>query len=99
MLCVRDKITDTADEKSAEKKTSIEMLKKQLDEARKHRAQVSEYNIIANKILAYPSREEMMEYVMCINKSALYNSIVTASRNYRTKSRNMMMQVLLPRMN
>ena len=46
MLCVRDKITDTADDKSAETKTSIEMLKKQLDEARKHRAQVSEYNII-----------------------------------------------------
>ena len=46
------------------------MLKKQLDEARKHRAQVSEYNIIANKILAYPSREEMMKYVICINKSA-----------------------------
>ena len=72
------------------------MLKKQLDEARKHRAQVSEYNIIANKILAYPSREEMTKYVMCINKSALYNSIVTASRNYRTKSRNMMMQALMP---
>ena len=75
------------------------MLKKQLDEARKHRAQVSEYNIIANKILAYPSREEMTKYVMCINKSALYNSIVTASRNYRAKSRNMMMRVLMPRMN
>ena len=75
------------------------MLKKQLDEARKHRAQVSEYNIIANKILAYPSREEMTKYVMCINKSALYNSIVTESRNYRTKSRKMMMQALMPRMN
>ena len=75
------------------------MLKKRLDEAKEHRAQVSEYNIIANKILAYPSREEMTKYVMCINKSALYNSIVTASRNYRTKSRNMMMQALMPRMN
>ena len=75
------------------------MLKKRLDEAKEHRAQVSEYNIIANKILAYPSREEMTKYVMCINKSALYNSIVTASRNYRTKSRIMMMQVFMPRMN
>ena len=75
------------------------MLKKQLDEARKHRAQVSEYNIIANKILAYPSREEMMKYVECTYKSALYNNIVNASRNYRTKSRIMMMQVHMPRMN
>ena len=75
------------------------MLKKQLDDAKEHRAQVSEYNIIANKILAYPSREEMMKYVECTYRSALYNNIVTASRNYRTKSRNMMMQTLMPRMN
>ena len=75
------------------------MLKKRLDEAKEHRAQVSEYNIIANKILAYPSREEMMKYVECTYKSALYNNIVTASRNYRTKSRIMMMQVFMPRMN
>ena len=55
------------------------MLKKRLDEAKEHRAQVSEYNIIANKILAYPSREEMMKYVECTYRSALYNNIVTAS--------------------
>ena len=52
------------------------MLKKQLDEAKEHRAQVSEYNIIANKILAYPSREEMMKYVECTYKSALYLSLI-----------------------
>ena len=75
------------------------MLKKRLDEAKEHRAQVSEYNIIANKILAYPSREEMMKYVICTYRSALYNRIVIASRNYRAKSRNMMMRVLMPRMN
>lgn len=74
------------------------MLKQRFDEAKELRAHVSEYNIIAKKILAYPSREDMMKYVACTYTLVLYKSTVTALRNYSTKSRNMTMQVPMPRM-
>lgn len=50
-------------EKSAAKQEAVDMLKKRLASAKQLRMNVAEYNTIANKILVYPSREDMMRYV------------------------------------